>query len=118
MAEFKTIMEKVIFMCQNTKCTECPIYDHVYDNIHDDCPFVEDMFYGINLETVEREVEKWAEKHKTPTWLEYLTSIGVAPSFSVQDQGSPAQTILTFNAINTTNIPYDIALKLGIVKGE
>lgn len=114
MAEFKTIMKEAIRMCQNVDCSECPIYDYVAD----ECPFADDILHDMDFEEIEKEIEKWAEKHKTPTWLKYLTSIGIVPSFSIRDQGSPAQTILTFNAINTTDIPYDIALKLGIVKGE
>ena len=117
MAEFVQTMKDWKRMCnamgqedEYTACDKCDLRDF-------DCPAIyEKECNSADWKHVERVVAKWAAEHpepQYPTWGEYLASIGVM---------KPAQPDkayeVWFTQLYSTNIPADLAQKLGLQPKE
>ena len=111
MAEFIEVARAKRRMCNmhKKKCSECKLQEN--------CSLLNAFAYNDNeVKKFENEVMSWAAEHpepQYPTWSEYLASIGVM---------KPAQPDKTyevwFTQLYSTNIPADIAHKLGIEPKE
>lgn len=95
-------------MTEMNGCEDCPIVKNTHDARCGDMPGeIHDV------ESIAREVEKWAAEHPEPiypTWMEWLAA---------NVPGADAESIYdAVQVLNRTRIPADTAQKLGVEPKE
>lgn len=117
-AEFQNIIKQLNRLCKmnfnsNNCSNTCPL--ELLHKKYLDAPSCKEELF-VHTKEVEQIVSEWAAEHPEPiypTWGEYLASIGV------MKPAKPDETYeIWFTQLYSTNIPADIAQKLGLQPKE
>ena len=108
-------------MTEMNGCEDCPIVRNTHGARCGDMPCEMQ-----DVESIVREVEKWAAEHPEPvypTWLEWLKSMGVIPYMMSMvvgrdDEGNFIHGHVDIKENALKPIPADIAVRLGLEPKE
>lgn len=117
MAEFSEVMRQANRMCVRYSVDECDANRCELNQAGCLLQHSPETWTSDEIQNIERVVMQWAAEHpepRYPTWLKYLVIIGVLPEKLPYSPSYKDTLMAVLEPLKGTEIPADIAEKLGI----